>query len=466
MIKLHFLGGAKSVTGANYLLEIDNKKILVDCGMFQGVSEVEKKNKADFLYNPAEIDFVLITHAHLDHVGRLPRLIKHGYSGPIFSTGPTADFTQLILEDAEHILEEKARKEGIIPLFDHTEIEKIMESFKRVDYDVPFQLTDNVKVCFKEAGHVLGSAIIEIEVSDKGSEDGGKNPSAPLRTRKIVFSGDLGYHPVPFLREPAEIKDADYLIVESTYGNRKHESLKHCAKVIENSIEAVALRKSVLLIPSFALERTQRLLYHINLLMENKKVPEMPVFIDSPLALKITDIYKKYSQYYDQEALSLMKRGDDIFNFPGLNLAYTSRQSKEILRVKPPKIIIAGSGMSHGGRIMHHEVNYLSDPNNILLIVSYQAEGTIGRQLLEGAREVEINDQRIPVRAEIRHISGYSSHADSSQVFQWVANSKKTVKKVFVVQGEEEAANILAQNIRDHLGISAVVPDEGDVVEL
>ncbi len=203
----------------------------------------------------------------------------------------------------------------------------------------------------------------------------------------------MGYHPAPFLRQPTHLEGVDYLVVESTYGDKRHESLKHCAKVIENTIEDVAARKSVLMVPSFAMERTQRLLYHLNDLIERKKVPQMPVFIDSPLALKITEIYKRYSRYYDKETKALIETGDDIFDFPGLNLTYTSRQSKEIIHVPPPKIIIAGSGMSHGGRIMHHEANYLSDPNNILLLVSYQAEGTVGRQLLDGAREVEINDQ-------------------------------------------------------------------------
>jgi len=447
------------VTGANYVLEANNKKIMVDCGLYQGKREIEKRNKDDFFYNPAEIDFILITHAHLDHIGRLPRLIKEGYKGPIFATGPTTDFTRLILEDSEKILEEKAAREGIIPIFSHYEVEEVMNRFKKVEYGEKFVLFDGVEVCFKDAGHVLGSAIIEIEVSDKRQEGGNKKT-------KIVFTGDLGNDPVPFLNPPAKIEEADYLIIESAYGDRRHESPRRCQVLVENVVEEIAAKKGVLMIPSFALERTQQLLYHFNNLAENRKIPRMPIFLDSPLAERITEVYKKYPQYYDEEALSLIGSGDDIFSFPGLDFTYTTRESKKINHVPPPKVIIAGSGMSHGGRIMHHELHYLSDPNNILLIVAYQAEGTLGRQISEGAREVEINDQIIPVRAKVEHISGYSGHADSEQLFNFVKPMKNSLQKVFVVQGEEKAASALAQRIEDHLGIDASVPDMGDVAEL
>lgn len=460
-MKLHFYGGAKSVTGANYILEAGNKKIMVDCGLFQGSRELEERNLDPFSYNPEEIDFVLITHAHLDHIGRLPKLIKEGFKGKIFATGPTIDFTRLVLEDSQKILEEKARKAGIIPIFLDHEIEKVMKQFKRVEYDEEFDLCEEVKVCFRDAGHVLGSAVIEIEVSAKGGDkklEGGK--------KKIVFTGDLGNDPVPFLRPPAKIKDADYLIIESAYGNRNHEAPNLCQQKVENIVEETAMKKGVLMIPSFALERTQQLLYHFNNLTEQHKIPRMPIFLDSPLAQRITEVYKKYPQYYDKEALSLINSGDDIFKFPGLDFTYTTKQSKQINQVPPPKIIIAGSGMSQGGRIVHHEAHYLSDPNNILLIVAFQAAGTLGRKILEGAKEVEIHDQMIPVRAKVEHINGYSGHADSEQLFNFVKQTKNTLKKVFVVQGEEKPANALAQKIRDHLGIEAIVPDSGQVISL
>jgi metallo-beta-lactamase family protein len=462
-MKLHFYGGTKSVTGANYILEIEGnpstslrtRRIMIDCGMFQGSRALEKRNFEKFPYNPEEVDFVLITHAHLDHIGRLPKLIKEGFSGKIFATGPTIDFAHLMLEDSQRVLEEKAEKAGIIPLFAQHEIDEVMELFKRVEYDEPFALDSGIEVCFKDAGHVLGSAIIEIKISNQ-----------ELGAKKIVFTGDLGNDPVPFLRSPAKIEDADYLIIESAYGNRNHEAPKLCQQKVENLAEEVAVKKGVLMIPSFALERTQQLLYHFNNLTEQHKIPRMPIFLGSPLAQKLTEIYRRYPQYYDEEAHALIDSGDDIFKFPGLDFTYTTKQSKQINQVPPPKIIIAGSGMSQGGRIVHHESNYLSDPNNILLIVAFQAEGTLGRKLLEGAKEVEIHDQLIPVRARVEHINGYSGHADSEQLFNFVKKTKNALKKVFVVQGEEKPANALAQRIRDHLGIETIIPNAGEVAEL
>lgn len=454
-MRLHFYGGAKTVTGSNYLLEADGKKILIDCGLFQGLPEIEKKNYEPFPYDPKELDFVLITHAHLDHIGRLPKLIKEGYSGPIFATGPTIDFTRLILEDSEKVLEEKAIKAGVVPLFERNEIERITQLFKKIEYDEFFRLTENIQTCFKDAGHILGSAVIILKIKDKKQ-----------KTITIVFSGDLGNDPVPFLRSPAQIKDVDYLLIESAYGDRKHESPRRCQEIVENVAEEIAAKKGVLMIPSFALERTQQLLYHFNYLIEQHKIPRMPIFLDSPLAQRITDVYKRYPQYYDEAALALISAGDDIFKFPGLDFTYTTRESKQIDKVPAPKIIIAGSGMSQGGRILHHEAHYLSDSNNILLIVAYQAEGTLGRKILEGAKEVEILDQKIPVRASVRHINSYSGHADCDQLFRWVANAKNILKKVFVVQGEEKPASVLAQRIRDHLGVEAVVPEINSVYDL
>lgn len=455
MIKLHFYGGARMITGSNYLLEVNKTKILIDCGMFQGLPEIEAKNYEPFPYNPKEIDFVLITHSHLDHIGRLPKLIKEGFTGSIFATGPTIDFTKLMLEDSQRVLEEKAIKAGIMPPFDHFEIAKAMKLFQNVDYDEVFEPLPGIEVCFKEAGHILGSAIIEIKIKDQKLKIKNKET-------KIVFSGDLGNPPVPLLRPPAQIKEADYLIIESTYGDRKHESAEHCQETVEDVVEEVVTKAGTLLIPSFALERTQQILYHFNNLVEQHKIPRLPIFIDSPLALWITTIYKKYPQYYNKEASFLIKSGDDIFKFPGLYFTPTTRQSKKINDISPPKIIIAGSGMSQGGRILHHELRYLPDRKNTLLIVTYQAQGTLGRRILEGAKEIEILEQRIPVRAKIRYITGYSAHADVKDLINWVTQTKDTLKKVFVVQGEEKPALSLAQKIRDELAVEATIPLMGE----
>lgn len=459
-IKLHFLGGAKVVTGVCYLLETDKSRILVDCGLFQGEGELEKRNFAPFAFEPREIDAVIITHSHLDHVGRLPQLIAAGFEGKIFATPPTIDFTRLILEDSAKILTEKAERAGVVPLAGFGEISRVMEKFAAVDYYRKTEIAAGVNFTFHEAGHILGSASVALEI-------GGK---------KIVFSGDLGNPPVPLLRAPDFLTEADYVIVESTYGDRGHESAEDCREMIENAVEDAAARGGVLLIPSFAMERTQQLLYHLNNLVEHKRIPRMPIFIDSPLAIRITEIYKKYPQYYNREAIADIDSGDDVFRFPGLSFTETVRDSKNINEAPAPKIIIAGSGMSQGGRIIHHEVLYLNDPKNTLLLVTYQAAGTLGRKIADGVKRVEILDKEIEVAARVQKISGYSAHADQRFLMKWLGHFKKTcyggdddhrgLKKVFVTQGEPDASNVLARLVRDELGVEARVPDAGEIAEL
>ena len=443
------------VTGANYLLETNKSKILIDCGLFQGGRKIEKKNEEPFPYSSKEIDFVLITHAHLDHIGRLPKLVANGFKGEILSTGPTRDFAYLLLEDSQKLLREKAKRAGVVPLVEEEYIKKIMEKFRVVDYDKEEKINEEISVCFREAGHVLGSASIEVMADGK----------------KLVFSGDLGSSKISTLREPAIIKDADYVIMESTYGDRVNEEEQECKDMIEDIVEEAVSRGGTLMIPSFALERTQQLLYHFNELVENKRIPQIPIFVDSPLAIKLTEVYKRYPEYYNKKTSLLVKSGDDIFKFPGLKFTLLTKESKEINNVAPPKIIIAGAGMSQGGRIIHHEARYLSDPKNTLLIVTYQAKGTLGRKILEGASEVEILDKIIPIKAKIEHINGYSSHADQKDLINWISNmiepgSSKRLKKIFVCHGEEEPAEILAQHIKDHLGLSVQTPKIGEIVEL
>lgn len=454
MMKLHFHGGAQIVTGANYLLETDSAKILVDCGLFQGEPAIEEKNYQPFPYQPQEIDFALITHAHLDHIGRLPKLISEGFKGKIFATGPTIDFARLMLEDSQKILHEKATKAGIIPLMNNQQMDKIISMFEKVEYDQPLKLNDQISVCFREAGHVLGSAIIEVETAGK----------------KIVFSGDLGSGRVSLLRKPALIEQADYLIIESAYGDRANEAREDCQGMVEDITEETVARGGVLMIPSFALERTQQLLYHFNNLIENHRIPQVPIFVDSPLAIKLTKVYQRYPQYYDKEAKFLIKSGDDIFKFPGLRFTLTTKESKGINLVNPPKIIIAGSGMSTGGRILHHQIRYLSDPKSTLLIVTYQVAGTPGRKILEGAKQIEILDQMIPIRAKIEHINGYSAHADQDDLVNWVKAminpGVQRPQKIFICQGEKGPASALAQRIKDNLGLPTAIPQMGEMVEL
>jgi len=452
---LSFFGGTKFVTGANYLLEASNNKILIDCGLFQGKGEIVEKNFQPFPYDPKEIDAVIITHSHIDHIGRLPRLVKEGFSGPIFATPATFDLARLMLEDELNIQKED--------LFSRKDLKRTFRLFRPVEYHKRTRIPNRLvfsDLSFKllDAGHILGSAIVEIFAEGK----------------KIIFSGDLGNSPTPLLRQTEFPSSGDYVLIESTYGDRNHPDLLKRKDLLEDIVEEVIGRGGVLMIPSFALERTQELLYEFNELVENHRIPEVSVFLDSPLAIDSIPIYKKYKRYYNKEASYILRSGDEIFDFPRLVFTKTIEQSKRIHTISGAKIIIAGSGMSTSGRILYHEKRYLPDPKNCLLFVSYQAEGTRGREIQDGAKEIEIFGEKVPVRAQIKSIEGYSAHADRNALFRWLYHIKSsallknehTVKRVFVVQGEEKASESLSQLIKDHLGLEAEVPEYGQKVEL
>ncbi|MEK7546980.1 MAG: MBL fold metallo-hydrolase [Patescibacteria group bacterium] len=443
-MNLIFYGGAKSVTGSNYLLESSNRKILIDCGMQQGSHFAERQNFEPFKYKPSEIEAVFITHAHIDHIGRLPKLLKDGFKGKVYSTAITKDFAELMLLDSEHILDKEAEREGRPPLYNTENIEELMKVWEGVEYHQPISVA-GFSVKFFDAGHILGSAIVRVEAEGK----------------TIIFSGDLGNSPAPIIQPTEKIDSADYCLIESTYGNRFHEGLGDRQRDLESAIENTVKDGGVLMIPAFALERTQDLLFHLNELFEKGRVPKVPVFIDSPLAIKLTAIYKKYESHFNKEILKLERAGDDIFNFPGLRFTLTTEQSKEINEVAPPKIIIAGSGMSNGGRILHHEQRYLSDPKSTILFVGYQTAGSLGRRILDGAKSVRIFGKEIPVRCRVREISAYSAHADQGQLLDWLKPMRLSLKKIFVVQGEEGSSEALAQKIRDNYALEAVVPEPG-----
>ncbi|MBI2591755.1 MAG: MBL fold metallo-hydrolase [Candidatus Brennerbacteria bacterium] len=444
-MKLIFYGGAKIVTGANYFLESNGFKILIDCGLQQGSNYSERQNFEPFPYNPADISAVFVTHAHIDHTGRLPKLYKDGFRGKVYSTFPTKDFSRLLLEDSEHILRQEAERFHKPPLYSLNDVNGLINVWEGVEYHKkikigPFEIT------FYDAGHILGSAFILVEAEGK----------------KIVFSGDLGNSPPPIIRPTEQLENADYAVMESTYGGRLHEPPAERKEALEDAIEDTVKAGGVLLIPAFAMERTQHLLFELNDLVEHGRIPKAPVFIDSPLAIKLTDVYQKYVKYWNEEAVKQTHSGDELFKFPGLKKTLTTEESKSINNVPPPKIIIAGSGMSHGGRILHHERRYFPDPKSVILIIGYQAVGSLGRQILDGAKTVKMFGEEIPVRCRVKAIGGYSAHADQKGLLWWLNPMRLNLKKVFLVQGEDDQIIPLAQKIKDELAVEAVAPSPND----
>lgn len=459
-LTITFCGGVGSVTGANFLLQgpgTDQNihKILVDCGMEQGSQEAETSNRKPFIYIPAECEILLVTHAHMDHIGRIPKLVRDGFEGIIYSTPETQKLAVLMLEDCLKLITREAEERKEEPLFEEKDMRKALSLWKSIPYHQDKELFPGFNVYLKDAGHVLGSTMYEVTYSGPGTQ----------KPRKIVFTGDLGNTPTPLLRDTEAITDADYLLMESVYGDRNHEDRESRLDKLEDTIQEAARTGGTLLIPIFSLEKSQEMLYEIHKLFEGKKIPPMPVYLDSPLAIKITQVYKSLMKEFNTEA-STHAHHDDIFNFPNLHIIQTAEESKAIKEAPSPKIIMAGSGMSNGGRILHHELNYLSDPKTILLLIGYQAVNTLGRQIQDGAKQITIYNQTINVKAQILHIDGYSSHKDSEHLVEFVENTADTVKKVFVVMGETKSSLFLVQRLRDYLGLEAVHPREGETVVL
>jgi metallo-beta-lactamase family protein len=448
-MQLSFYGATGEATGANYILESNGKKIMVDCGLHQGSHYAERENFEPFAYDVKSISAVFISHSHLDHIGRLPSLVKAGFKGTIYSTSATRDFAELMLIDSEHLLAKEADREHRPPLYTEGDIAETMNYWKGLNYHQPVDV-DGFHIELFDAGHILGSAITKITVEGK----------------TIVFSGDLGNTPAPIIRPTETIDFADYCVIESTYGDRVHENVDQRKEMLEDAVEDTVKAGGTLMIPTFAMERTQELLYHLHQLFQENRIPRVPVFIDSPLAIKLTAVYKKHESYFNKATQDIVKSGDDILNFPGLRLTLTTEQSKEINGVPPPKIIIAGSGMSNGGRILHHESRYLSDPKSEIIFVGYQARGCMGRDILEGAKEVKIFGETVPVRCRVLNIPGYSAHADQPRLLAWLETMRHSLKKVFVVQGEQASSETLAHKIIDGMAVLAEVPHGGETVTL
>ena len=474
-MKITFLGAAKTVTGSNFLVEAAGKKFLVDCGMYQGQAAEELENADPFAFDVDTIDFVLLTHAHIDHSGRIPKLFNEGFRKPIIATKATCDLCEIMLPDSGHIQEMEIEwrnrkrirdgKDPLPPLYTAEDALKCLQAFERVNYDEIVPIDENIKVRFNDAGHMLGSAIIEIWIKENGKEE------------KIVFTGDLGNNDIPLLASPSTIADADYLIMESTYGNRLHMRNNEKAEIFLDIVSETIDRGGTVVIPSFAVGRTQEILYELNRIKEKtddeaflkkyEKLMRVPVFVDSPLAISATEVFKENMNLFDDETQMLIKRGDNPLEFDGLKFTRTAEESKELNMMNQSAIIISASGMCDVGRIKHHLKHNIWNPINTILFVGYQAPGTLGRRIVDGQKNIKIFGEDIAVKAQIEYIEGYSGHADQKQLLNFVKAFQKKPKHIFLVHGEEESEIELKQKLLEEIDeIDVTIPEYGEEYEL
>ena len=473
-MKITFLGATKMVTGSNFLVEGAGKKFLVDCGMYQGGDRDEMQNHEPFAYDVNEIDFMLLTHAHIDHSGRIPKLYKEGYRNPVITTKATRDLCSIMLPDSGHIQEQeiewrnrKRKREGkepLPPLYTAQDGIDTMEIFKPVNYDEIIEIDPNIYVRFNDAGHMLGSAIIEVWVKEDGKET------------KAVFTGDLGNNDIPLLSSPTMIETADYLVMESTYGGRLHMRNDDKANLFLNIVSETLDKGGTVVIPSFAVGRTQEILYELNNLKDEQEgedfkkkyatLMKAPVYVDSPLAISATEIFKENANLFDEETQAVIESGDNPLEFPGLQFTRTADESKALNEKNESSIIISASGMCEVGRIKHHLKHHLWDPNSTILFVGYQAPGTLGRRIVDGEKRVKIFGEEIAVNARIEYIEGYSGHADQEWLMNFVYSFITKPKHIFLVHGEPTGQEILKSKIVDEIGLPVTIPEYGQTYTL
>ena len=446
-MRLSFLGACREVSGSSFLIETCGKKILLDCGFFQGIEYAEERNYAPFNFDPRSIDIVVIGHAHLDHTGRLPKLAKGGFSGKIYSTAPTRELAQLVLEDNFKLMTEEAERDRHEPLYEGDNVAKVMELFESLEYDKLLEISPGINLTLKNAGHILGSAITLIESEGK----------------RLVYTSDLGNKPSILLNAPETVNLADVVICESTYGGRVHEDISKRVQKLSQIISTTVNNNSVLMIPSFAIERTQELLHDIDQFCTINGCTRPEFFLDSPLASKATAVFNKYPNFLNQKMQEAAK--GDFLGLMRIKITASVEESKGINDFPAPKIIIAGAGMMNGGRILHHLMRYLPDSNNTLLIIGYQANGTLGRRIIDGAKQIRIFGKNVPVCANIVKIGSYSAHADMPQLIDWLAQIKK-LKKAFIVHGDADQSLALAKSIDEKLKVDAIVPQTGESYEI
>jgi len=464
-VTLKALGAARNVTGSAYLLETDHARVLVDCGLFQE-RKLQNRNWAPFPVKPSSIDAVFLTHAHLDHCGLLPKLVREGFRGRIHATQATAELARIILLDSAHLQEEDAaykakrhRREGRkgphpeVPLYTTKDAEATLPLFSPVEYHQCVGTADGLEACFYDAGHVLGSSMIRLNIKEKG------------RQCQIIFTGDMGEPDRPIVDDPAIFHHADYVVIESTYGNRLHPEAAEIDGELRDVIRDTVARGGNVVVPAFALERTQEILYYMNKLRMSDQIQPLDVYLDSPMAISITEVFKQHQDLFDAEMQRLCHADCSPFDYPGLRMTRTTEESKSINFLKQPVMIIAGSGMVTGGRVKHHIANNITRRDSTILFVGYQAEGTLGRIIMEGADRIRLFGQQFPVRAQIAQIHGFSAHADRDTLFQWLGHLEQP-RRVFVTHGEEKAALGFADYIREQKGWDAYAPQFREEIRL
>ena len=463
-MKIHFLGALKTVTGSMHILEVNGKHILIDCGLFQGRRKEAEKINRHFVFDPKNIDAVVLSHAHIDHSGNIPNLVKNGFQGKIHATYATVDLCRAMLADSGHIhekdieyLNKKREKKGEPlkePLYTKQDAEKAIGQFEGHSYDQAFSLTDEITAIFKDAGHILGSALTKFTINENG------------KSTNLGYIVDLGRRNLPILKDPVHFNDLDYMIMESTYGGKTHDNIIYAEERLQEIIQRVYERKGKIIIPSFAMERTQEIIYCLNDLWENNKIPKIPVYVDSPLAVNVTDIFKQHEECYDAETKELLANQDDPFGFEKLKYVRSVEESKQINRSKKSCIIISASGMCEVGRILHHLKNNIEDSRNLILIVGYMAHNTLGRKLVEKLPLVKIFGHEYSVRAEVEVMNVFSAHGDSNDLLSYARGTKNTLKKIFLVHGEEKKCYTLAESLRSDGFSDVTVPTKGDVFEI
>ncbi|MBN2331749.1 MAG: MBL fold metallo-hydrolase [Deltaproteobacteria bacterium] len=464
-MKITCIGGAGTVTGSCHLLEADSIRLLIDCGMYQGSKQLEERNYLDFPFDPATISHLLLTHAHIDHSGLIPKLVRDGFQGSILCTTATADLCEIMLADSAHIQEMEAgwrnrkkkragRTRFLAPLYTENDAREAMHYFRPIDYNQEIILSPQARARFRDAGHILGSAIIELWVDEND------------RQTKLVFSGDLGNTGQPIIANPTKIDTADILFIESTYGNRLHKSMENTYEELRQVIIDAHQDGGNVIIPAFALGRTQELLYVINELYEQHLIPHMEVYVDSPLAISATKIFLDHPECFDADTMTKLRNGNHPLEFPGIHFTRSTEASMRLNQITGGAIIISASGMGHAGRIKHHLRYNLWRPEAHVVFVGYQAQGTTGRLIVDGARRVKIFGEEVAVNAHCHTIGGFSAHADQQGLLSWAGNFTSPPQTTFIVHGEPEASMTLCNQLENQLGWSAMVPTMGEILDI